>query len=90
VFNALAAIHYDPATRQYRMRTYRAEGQSVDPEFTLTDTGFVWQFSPAKSKVRVRYTGTVKDGTWHELGEVSTDGTTWNKFLEMNLKRVKD
>ncbi len=25
---------------------------------------------------------------WFEIGEVSRDGTGWNKFFEMTLKRV--
>jgi hypothetical protein len=90
VFNALAVVHYDAQAKAYRMRAHRAEGMAVDPELTVTDTGFVWQFSPAKSNVRIRYTATVKDGTWTEVGEMSRDGTTWTKFLEMNLKRVNE
>jgi hypothetical protein len=90
VFNALAAISYDVDTKKYKMRAFRMEGVSVDPELTVTETGFVWGFTPPKSKVQIRYTATVKSDTWTEVGEVSLDGKTWNKFLEMNLKRVKE
>jgi hypothetical protein len=90
VFNALATISYDADAKKYMMRAHRMEGPSVDPELTITENGFVWGFTPPKSKVQIRYTATVKDGTWTEIGEVSLDGKTWNKFLEMNLKRVKE
>jgi hypothetical protein len=90
VFNALATISYDAETKKYKMRAHRMEGPSVDPEITITENGFVWGFTPPKSKVQIRYTATVKDDKWTEIGEFSLDGKTWTKFLEMNLKRVKE
>jgi hypothetical protein len=88
VFSALATVGYDVEAKKYQMRAYRLEGQSVDVELTVTENGFVWEMTPGK--VRVRYTATVKGDTWTEIGEVSQDGKTWNKVLEMNLKRVKE
>jgi hypothetical protein len=88
LFNALATVGYEAESKKYQMRAYRLEGQSVDVELTVKDDGFVWEITPGK--VRVRYTATVKDDTWTEIGEVSLDGKTWNKVLEMNLKRVKE
>lgn len=90
VFNALAMICYDADAKKYRMRAVRMEGPSVDSDLTVSDTGFVWEFTPPRSKVQVRYTGTVKSDTWVEVGEVSLDGKSWNKVFEMNLKRVKE
>ena len=90
VFNALAMIHYDTAARQYKMRAIRTEGQAVDPEFALTDGGFVWSFAAPTSKMQVRYTAKVAAGTWHEVGEYSRDGKAWTLFFEMTVRRVKD
>lgn len=35
----------------------------------------------------VRYTITVQDKVWQEVGEYSTDGNIWHTFLEMRLTR---
>lgn len=91
VFNALATVHYDEAAKQYRMRAIRMEGTAVDPEFAPTDTGFVWQFTEPKSKMQIKYTAQVADGTWHEVGKITRDGgKTWSPFFEMTVKRVKE
>jgi hypothetical protein len=90
VFNAFAAIHYDPADKKYKMRAYNQEGHTVDPELTITENGFVWEFTPPKTKVRVRYTAKITGDKWIETGEVSGDDVTWKKFLDMDLKRVKE
>jgi hypothetical protein len=90
VFNALATIHYDAAAKQYRMRAIRMEGHAVDPEFALTDGGFTWGFTEPRSKMQVKYTAKVADGTWHEVGAYSRDGKDWTPFFEMTVKRVKE
>jgi hypothetical protein len=81
VFNALATISYDADAKQYRMRATVMEGHSVDPEVAVKDGSIIWQFTPPKSKVQVRYTTKVTGDTWEELGEMSFDGKTWNKTL---------
>ena len=90
VFNALATINYDVEAKKYRMRAINMEGQAVEPDVTVTENGIVWEFTPPKSKVRIRYTANVTRDSWVETGEVTLDGKSWRKFLEMNLKRVKD
>ncbi len=38
----------------------------------------------------IRYTATVKDGTWNEVGERILPGKAPIRFYEMNLKRLGD
>jgi len=90
VFNALATMSYDTEAKKFLMRAYTMDGGMVDPDVTVSDSGIVWQFAPPKSKVQVRFTITVTGDTWVETGETSFDGKTWNKYLDMKLKRVKE
>jgi hypothetical protein len=59
----------------------------VEPK--LIDGGLEWGFRSAERGVTVRFTIQFDEKRWHEVGEVSTDGKTWNKFLEMTLERQK-
>lgn len=93
LFHALAVMSYDAQAKKYKVKAYRAEGQSVDADLTLLDKGkgFVWGFTEPTRKTEVRYTMTLTDkGQWHEVGEYSLDGKTWTKFIEMTLTRVKE
>lgn len=38
----------------------------------------------------IRFSGTVKDGVWHEIGERVVEGQEPVRFFEMNLKRLGD
>ena len=70
---------------------YRAEGQSVDADITLTEKGFVWGFKEPTRGVEAKYTVTITPkGEWHEVGEYTLDGKAWTKFIEMTLTRVKE
>ncbi|HKA06000.1 MAG TPA: hypothetical protein VKD71_02000 [Gemmataceae bacterium] len=90
VFNALATLSYDAEAKKFLMRAYTMDGNMVDPEVTVSESGVVWQFTPVKTKVQVRFTIAVTGDTWVETGETSIDGKTWNKYLDMKLKRVKE
>lgn len=91
VFNALAVISYDAQARQYRMKAFRAEGLSVEPDITVSDRGFVWSFKEPQRGTHIKYTMTLTDkGEWHEVGAYSPDGTAWTQFFEMTLTRVKE
>jgi len=90
VFGSLATMSYDTEAKKFLMRAYTMDGNMVDPDVTVSDSGLVWQFAPPKAKVQVRFTIAVTGDTWVETGETSFDGKTWNKYLDMKLKRVKE
>lgn len=86
-FNALAIISYSSDKQAYNMRSF-AQGRSGDFALTPLADGFVWDI-PA-GPMTIRYTATIKDGTWHEVGDRIVPGKDPVRFFEMNLKRVGD
>jgi hypothetical protein len=86
-FNAFGIVSSDPTKQTYSMRSY-AMGRSGDFAFTPTADGFVWEI-PA-GPMTIRYTATVKNGEWREVGDRIMPGKPPVQFFEMNLKRVGD
>lgn len=85
-FNALGILSYDPARKAHALRSY-ALGHAGDFAVTLREDGFAWEI-PQGPKARVVYTTTVRDGTWHEVGERYVEGREPMRFFEMRLERV--
>ena len=86
-FNAFGTVSFNPATRSYTMRAH-AQGNAGDFALTPTADGFIWEI-PA-GPMTIRYTATVKDGAWREVGDRIVPGKDPVRFFEMNLKRVGD
>ena len=87
-FNAFAAISWNAQTQKYELRSY-AQGYAGTFELKLTADGYVWEV-PAGPNAVMRFTATVKNNTWREIGEVVTEGGAPKQTFEMNLKRVAD
>ena len=87
-FNALAVISYEPRTGQYEIRSY-AMGQAGTFPLTPTGDGYVWTI-PAGPGRLLRYTASVKDGLWNEVGDLLTEGKPPARTFEMTLRRVAD
>ena len=86
VHTTLAVISYDPKGKKYDFNTWLAQGTTGDHELKLTDNGLYWELHPPGAGT-IRFTMTLQDGQWVEIGERSTDGTNWKKFFEMKLKK---
>ena len=86
-FNAFGTISFDPAKKTYTLHSY-ALGYVGDFVLTPKADGYVWEI-PA-GPMTIRYTATVKDGAWKEVGERVAPGQAPVQFFEMNLKRVGD
>lgn len=86
-FNAFGVVSYDPAKKEYTLRSH-ALGRAGDFKLTPTADGYVWEI-PA-GPMTIRYTATIKDGAWKEVGERVVPGQAPVQFFEMNLKRVGD
>ncbi|HEX7326823.1 MAG TPA: hypothetical protein VF292_15955 [Rhodanobacteraceae bacterium] len=84
-FNALGIIAYDPMTRAYSMHSY-AQGYAGTFKLQLTRDGFTW--SIPEGPVTMRYTATIRDGTWHETGERVMPGGKSVPAFSMTLKRT--
>ncbi len=86
-FNAFGTVSFDPAKKEYTLHSY-AQGRVGDFKLTPTADGYVWEI-PA-GPMTIRYTATIKDGQWKEVGERIVPGQAPVQFFEMNLKRVGD
>lgn len=84
-FNALGVVSYDPMSKAYRMHSH-AQGFAGDFNLKLAPHGFVWEV-PA-GPATMRYTATIREGTWHEVGERIVKGKPPVRVFEMKLKRV--
>ena len=87
-FNALGIISYDPDTSRYTITSY-ALGRSGAFALRLTGDGYVWEV-PAGPGAVIRYTATLRDGTWREIGERIAGEAAPLQVFEMNLRRVGD
>lgn len=89
VHSAFATVWYDGEAKRFRMMAWLATGDSMNADITVGDKNLVWGFRDARAG-RIRFTIKLDEaGRWFEIGEVSRDGTNWNKFFEMTLKRMK-
>jgi len=87
-FNAFGTVSYDPRTRAYTLHSY-ALGHSGDFPLTVRPDGYAWQV-PAGPGAIFRYTATIKDGAWREVGERIVGDAAPVPMFEMNLRRVGD
>lgn len=85
VHDALAVVTFDRKSGGYKFRSFAAVGRFADTEASVNGNTMVWglTFGPQK----IRYTITVENGMWREIGERSTDGAAWTPFFEMTLKK---
>lgn len=88
VHTTLGVISYDPDAKAYRFHTWLATGGSGVRELHVTEQG--WQWDITSPQGTIRYVTTLTEGEWHEVGDRSRDGKTWQRFFEMRLKRVAD
>jgi hypothetical protein len=86
-FNAFATVSYDISTRTYNLHSY-AQGRVGNFVLKPTADGFVWEI-PA-GPMTIRYTTTIKDTMWLEVGDRIMPGKEPVRFFEMTLKRIGD
>ncbi len=88
IHKAFAIVDYDVTAKLFRLRAYRAGSGAIDTEPKVGDNSLVWGFRDARGG-EVRFTIRLNEkGQWYEIGEYSSDGKTWRKFLEMTLTRM--
>ncbi len=84
VHHAFAIIA--PKADRLRFLSFLADGRSGDYDAELKDGTFVWGFENSEQG-RVRFSISIKQDQWHEVGEASRDGAHWFQFFEMTLHR---
>ena len=87
VDSALAVINYDDTTSQYRWEAF-SQGHLTASVPVVGDDTFQWTLS--QPGVTIRYTLKFTRTSWHEVGELSTDGgQSWRKNFQMDLTRLR-
>ena len=66
-----------------------AQSSAGDFPMALTPEGYVW-IVPTGPGATIRYTATLKDGAWREIGETIAPGRPPTQMFEMNLRRIGD
>ena len=87
VHHAFGVFSWDDAAKAYRFTTYVANRGGGDHQARLEGDALVWDLASPDGMKR-RFTITVKDDQWKEVGHVQR-GEEWLQFFEMTLKRVK-
>lgn len=87
IFSAFGVISYDDQRQIYEFRVYN-DGRAATAEARFLDDGRL-QWTMNFAPVIIRYTITLTDNHWNEVGEMSPDsGATWMPMVELNLDRV--
>lgn len=86
VDTALAVLTYDDSIGQYRWEAF-SQGYITEAVPVVGPNTFQW--SLVYPGTTIRYTLTFTATTWHEIGEVTTDGgSTWHQNFQMDLRRI--
>ena len=89
VHTALAFVSYDEGAKTFRWRAFTAEGRQTDTVAKVGTNTLEWGLE-IPQRGRMRYTIKLNEkGEWFEVGEMTQDGQTWQKFFEMTLQRQK-
>jgi hypothetical protein len=84
-FHAFNTISFDSQKNSYVIIA-RAGGRSGNFSFEVTADGYIWYIGDGKQGLR--YTATVKDDSWTEVGESLTPGSAPVRVSEWTLRRV--
>jgi hypothetical protein len=85
--NAYGFMYYDAKSKEYRMRSFLAQGVGGEFKATAKNGVIVWTIPSERT---IRYTIKLDaDGNWNEIGEVDLGNGKWFQFMETKLKKVK-
>lgn len=87
-FNAFGTVSADSKTGAYEFRAH-AQGRSGTYRMEATPKGATWEIA-AGPQATVRYTITIEDAVWHEVGEYLAKDQPPRQIMEMTLKRTGD
>lgn len=86
--HGVVLLYYDPRAGGYRWNGHELGWGAVEAEPRLVDGGLEWTLPAGPPGTVVRFTIQLDRERWREFGEVSTDGATWSRFMEMELHRL--
>lgn len=85
-FNAFGIVSADRRQPDLEFRAYSA-GRSGTYRMQPTETGAIWEI-PLGPNALMRYTITIADDQWHEVGEYLAKDQPARKTVEMKLRRT--
>ncbi len=86
--DGVVLLYYDDRTATYRWNGHELASGPIDALPRLIDGGLEWSFPTGEGGATIRFTIQFDATRWHEVGEVSMDGTSWGRFMEMELTRA--
>lgn len=89
VFQAMAICAFEAKSKSYKFHTFRDNGMGAIANAEVTDTGMIWGFEDGRGG-KIRYTITIKDDIWTEIGEYLVEGQPARQFFDMTVKRVAE
>jgi hypothetical protein len=88
IHEAFAVISYDLSNKKYLIRAFLTNGNYIDADIRVDDTGtIIWGYKHPQAG-EIKYTLKIADGKWDEKGEMNRDGINWTPFFQMNLEKV--
>src|SRR4051812_3648073 len=87
-FHAFGILSFDARSGDYTLRSY-AQGYAGTFKLGPGGTGYVWEVRGGPA-MPIRYTATLHDGIWTEVGDRIAPGQPPQRFFEMHLTRVSD
>ena len=87
-FNAFGTVSADPRSGVFEFRAH-TKGRSGTFRMEATPNGAVWELVAGPQAI-VRYTITINNDTWHEVGEYIAKDQPPRKIIELTLKRTGD
>ena len=85
--DGLVLVYRDNGGR-IRWNGHEAVSGLTDAEVIANGRTLQWSFNAGAPGTTVRFVIRLDGDVWQEWGEVSTDGTNWNRFMEMSLRRT--
>ena len=85
--DGLALVYFDTKSGEYRWNGHDRGWGAVDAKVDALEGGLEWSFGVDEHGTRVRFAIHFDEKYWREEGDLSTDGKTWTRFMEITLER---
>lgn len=85
--DGLALVYFDTKSGEYRWNGHDRGWGAVDAQVLPLEGGLEWTFGVDAHGTRVRFAIHFDEKHWREEGDLTTDGETWTRFMEMTLER---
>lgn len=85
--DGLVLVYFDTRSRTYRWQGHDVGRDPIDVEADVHDGGLEWRLDTGDGAATLRFTLEFDAQHWREVGEISSDGQHWTRFMAMTLER---